>query len=338
MSILVTGGTGFVASHVVRRLAMSGEAVVSVDVTPPDTTLQRFLADCSDRVRFVQGDIRDLSLLTQVARECAVDRIVHAAVITSPDPALEWKGPSQTLDVNVMGTVSILELARCLPGLRRMVYVSSSGVYGTTKDQDISISETYPVDLPTIYAISKYASEEITRRYGEMYGLSTVSVRIGAPYGPMDRKTWARSHASLLRDIVDHALRGEEIVATQADLDLARDWTYVDDTAVGVALLASAPTLNHGLYNLSCGESHRIQEVMDVTAEHVPGASYRVTQNRSEANISQGSGKPRGPLDITRISQDVGFSPTHTLRDGLRAFVDWWRVNHLGPGTSGQTI
>jgi len=329
MSILVTGGTGFVASNIVRRFAMSGEEVVSIDVTPPDDTLQRFLRGTGDKISFVQGDIRDAGLLTQVAREHTVDRIVHAAVITAVNSAIEPQGPAQTINVNVMGTVRILDLARSLPSLRRMIYVSSSGVYGTTKDQDITINEDYPVDLPTLYAISKFAAEQITRRYHEMYGFEAASVRIGAPYGPMDKQTWARSHRSVMRDIIDHALRGEEIVVTQAGLDFARDWTYVEDTAHGIELLLSAPTLNHGLYNLSCGDWRSIQEIIDITTEYIPGTTCRITEDVSEVNINLTGGKPRGPLGIERISKDVGFKPSVDLREGVRAFTDWWRINHI---------
>lgn len=329
MAILVTGGAGFVPSNIVRRFAAAGHAVVSVDVTPPSATLLDYLGDLAGRVRFIQGDICDAPFLAQVAESHSIEHIVHAAVITAVNPAIEPLDPTRTIEVNVFGTTRLLDLARQLPHLRRFLYISSSGVYGTTRDQDIAIEETYPVNLPTLYAITKYTSEELTRRYRELYGLDAASVRIGAPYGPLDHQTWARHERNVVCDIIDHALRNEPIVATQAGLDFARDWTYIDDTARGIEAALFAPQLSYDVYNLSSGVSQSIQEIIDATAEVVPGTRVRVTDDPDEVNINLISGKPRGPLSIERLVADVGFRPEVGLREGVQAFIAWWRRYEL---------
>jgi UDP-glucose 4-epimerase len=331
MAVLVTGGSGFVPSNIVRQLARSGNDVVSIDVTPPSETLLRYLGDLSPKVRFLQGDICDAAFLAEVGRAHPIEAIVHAAVITAVNPTIEPRDPTRTVEVNVMGTVRVLDLARGLPDLRRFIYVSSSGVYGTTKDQDIAIDETYPVDLPTLYAITKYTSEELTRRYRELYGIETASVRIGAPYGPMDHQTWARNERNVVCDIIDHALRGETIIATQAGLDFARDWTFIDDTTRGIEALLDAPRLSFDVYNLSSGVSQSIQEIIDVTADDVPGTTVQVTDDPAEVNINLISGKPRGPLRIERIADDVGFRPSIPLQQGVNAFISWWRDYVIAP-------
>ena len=333
MVVLVTGGSGFVPSNIVRQLARSGHDVVSIDVTPPSDTLQRFLGDLTARVRFLQGDICDASFLAEVARDNPIEAIVHAAVITAVNPAIEPRDPTRTVEVNVMGTARVLDLARSLPALDRFIYVSSSGVYGTTKDQDIAIDETYPVNLPTLYAISKYTSEELSRRYGELYGIETASIRIGAPYGPMDHQTWARNERNVVCDIIDHALRGETIVATQAGLDFARDWTFIDDTVRGIEAALFAPQLRYDVYNLSSGVSQSIQEIVDATAAYVPGTTVQVTDDPADVNINLISGKPRGPLSIQRITDDVGFHPSVPLQEGVRMFVEWWREYEISAET-----
>ena len=244
MNILLTGGSGFVPSNIVRQLARSGNRVVSIDVTPPHRNLKRFLADVSDRVSYVEADICDAGALATIAKDFPIDAIVHAAVITAVNPTIEVQDPTRTVEANVLGTTRMLDLARGIKGLKRFIYVSSSGVYGTTKDQDITINEDYPVNLPTLYAITKYASENITRRYGEMYSFSAASVRIGAPYGPMDRQTWARNERNVVCDIIDHAINGREIVVTPAGLAFSRDWTHVDDTAAGIEAALTAPKLS----------------------------------------------------------------------------------------------
>jgi nucleoside-diphosphate-sugar epimerase len=338
MVVLVTGGAGFVPSNIVRRLAQSGYEVVSLDVTPPSATLLRYLGDLTKRVQFVQGDICDPTFLADVAQQHAIQDIVHAAVITAVNPAIEPMDPTRTVEVNVMGTVRMLDLARGLPDLRRFIYVSSSGVYGTTKDQDIAIDETYPVDLPTLYAISKYASEQVTRRYGELYGMETASIRIGAPYGPMDHQTWARHERNVICDIIDHALRGEPIVATQAGLDFARDWTFIDDAARGIEAALFAPRLRYDVYNLSSGVSQTIQEIIDATAAYVPGTTVEVTDDPAAVNINLISGKPRGPLRVQRMADDVGFTASVDLPEGVRRFVEWWREYEIGAEASTSTV
>lgn len=325
MTTLVTGATGFVASNVVRRLASSGEAVISYDISEPTGALLATLGDLASNVTFAVGDVRDAEALERAARDRGVDRIVHAAVITAADPEFERVQPDRTVEVNVMGTVRLLELARTLPHLRRFIYISSSGVYGTTKDQDIDIDEEYPADLPGIYAISKFASERLTQRYGELFGLDTASVRIGGPYGPMDHLTWARIHHNVVADVIGRALAGETIVATQAGLDFVRDWTYVGETARGIEALLLAPRLRHPLYNLGAGVNRSIRDIIEVTAQYIPGTTYRVTGDPSEVNINLVTAKPRGPMSIRRIREDTGFVPEVTLEEGIRRSIDWWR-------------
>jgi nucleoside-diphosphate-sugar epimerase len=288
MNILLTGGSGFVPSNILRRLAQSGNKVVSIDVTPPNAKLHRFLGDVADRVTFVQGDICDAAALAKIAKDFPIEGIVHAAVITAVNPAIEVQDPTRTVEANVLGTTRMLDLARGLKTLRRFIYVSSSGVYGTTKDQNITINEDYPVNLPTLYAITKYASENITRRYGEMYGFSAASVRIGAPYGPMDHQTWARNERNVICDIIDHAINNREIVVTAGGLAFERDWTFVDDTAAGIEAALMAPALKTDVYNLI-------------------------------------SGKPRGPLGIKLLERDAGFQPKVGLQEGVGRFIEWWR-------------
>ncbi len=328
MNILLTGGSGFVPSNIVRQLARSGNRVVSIDVTPPHRNLKRFLADVSDRVSYVEADICDAGALATIAKDFPIDAIVHAAVITAVNPTIEVQDPTRTVEANVLGTTRMLDLARGIKGLKRFIYVSSSGVYGTTKDQDITINEDYPVNLPTLYAITKYASENITRRYGEMYNFSAASVRIGAPYGPMDRQTWARNERNVVCDIIDHAINGREIVVTPAGLAFSRDWTHVDDTAAGIEAALTAPKLSADMYNMSSGDSRSIEEIILAARDVIPTTRYRVTDNVDEVNINLISGKPRGPLGIKLLERDTGFKPKVGLKEGVAQFIDWWRDYH----------
>jgi nucleoside-diphosphate-sugar epimerase len=328
MDILVTGGSGFVPSNILRRLAQSGHTIVSIDVTPPGETLLKYLGDLTKRITFVEGDICNASVVAGLGRDHHIDAIVHAAVITAVNPAIEPQDPTRTIDVNVMGTTRILDLARSLKQLRRFIYISSSGVYGTTKDQNVTINEDYPVNLPTLYAITKYASENIVGRYCELYGFSGASIRIGAPYGPMDHKTWARNERNVVCDIIDHAINDREIVLTAGGLAFERDWTFIDDTVAGIEAALNATRLTSNVYNLSSGRSQSIEAIILAAKKRVPGTRYRITADTSEVNINLISGKPRGPLGIELIRRDAGFEPRVGLDDGVARFIDWWREYH----------
>jgi UDP-glucuronate 4-epimerase len=202
-------------------------------------------------------------------------------------------------------------------------------VYGTTKDQGVTIHEDYPVNLPTLYAITKYTSENLVRRYGEMYGFSAASLRIGAPYGPLDHKTWARNERNVVCDIIDNAINGREIVVTREGLAFERDWTFIDDTVDGIEAALNAKRLTTDVYNISSGVSQSIEEIILAARRCVPGTAYRVTTNTDEVNINLISGKPRGPLGILPIERDAGFKPKVGLDQGIKLFIDWWREYHM---------
>lgn len=324
--VLITGGSGFVASNIVQRFAASGHDVVSADITPPDDVMLSTLGDLSQRIEFATGDLRDADFVAKLDHNGPFERIVHAAVVTAVDPVFEAQEIARTVDINVMTTVRLLELARNTPDFQRFIYVSSSGLYVAPPNQLDPIHETQAPHLGATYAITKFTSEQMTRRYGELFGFEAAAVRIGGPFGPMDHKTWARVHRNVVCDIVDHALRGEPIIATQAGLDFARDWTYVGEIARGIEALTTTPTLRHSLYNLSSGQNRSIQEIVDITAEYLPGTQLQVCDDLADANINLITAQPRGPLSIERIQADTGFTPEVDLREGIRRFIDWWRT------------
>ena len=186
MATLVTGGTGFVGANIVRQLARAGHRVVSYDLAPEDPLVDHFVRDCADGITFVQGDILDEGAVARIGADFSIDKIVHAAVYTVNQTGLEIERSKAIADINFTGTVNLLELARTLR-VGRFVYVSSGAAYGMAADNDQTFNEEMPAAPNTLYGITKYASELLTRRYGELHGISTASVRLSTPYGPMER-------------------------------------------------------------------------------------------------------------------------------------------------------
>ncbi|MCH8894566.1 MAG: NAD(P)-dependent oxidoreductase, partial [Chloroflexi bacterium] len=289
MVTLVTGGTGFVGANIVRDLARNGHRVVSFDINGPDRLLQEFMGESAPAVTFVRGDIVDRASVERLGQEHQIEKIVHAAVYTVNREDLETERSRDVIAINLEGTANLLELART-QRVSRFVYVSSGAVYGRALPGDQTLNEETPPAPENLYGITKFASEMITRRYGELHGISTVSVRLSTPYGPMERVTGHRAVMSVFYDWTGRAVRGESITAE--DMDQGRDYTYVADIADGIRTVLDAPSLGHGLYNITTGIWVTYQEILDGVVELSP-ATQVDTPAAGSANAGAYS---RGPL------------------------------------------
>ena len=318
MATLVTGGTGFVGANIVRDLARNGHQVVSFDINGPDQLLENFIGESSSQVTFVQGDIVDRASVEQLGNEHQIGKIVHAAVYTVNREALETERSRDVIAINIEGTANLLELARTQQA-SRFVYVSSGAAYGSALPGDQTLSEETPPAPQNLYGITKFASEMITRRYGELHGISTASVRLSTPYGPMERVTGHRAVMSVFYDWTGRAARGESITAE--DMDQGRDYTYVADIADGIRTVLDAPSLSHGLYNITAGTWVTFQEILDSLVELYP-ATQVVTPAAAPAK-TVGVGYSRGPLSGHRLFDDLGWTPKYDLKAGLADYIQW---------------
>ena len=320
MATLVTGGTGFVGANIVRQLARAGHRVVSYDLAPADPLVDHFVRDCADGITFVQGDILDEEAVARLGADFSIDKIVHAAVYTVNQTGLEIERSKAIADINFTGTVNLLELARTLR-VGRFVYVSSGAAYGMAADNDQTFNEEMPAAPNTLYGITKYASELLTRRYGELHGISTASVRLSTPYGPMERVTGHRAVMSVLYEWTRQAVRGEDLTAH--DLDEGRDYTYAADTASGVRAILDAPELPHDLYNLTSGVWVTFRRIVETLRELSPGTA--VVELPPSGEPSHSGAPARGPLSGHRLHQDLGWAPAYDLRSGLADYLAWRR-------------
>ena len=318
MATLVTGGTGFVGANIVRDLASNGHQVVSFDINEPDELLREFLGDASYHATFVQGDIVNPASVERLASSHFIDKIVHAAVYTVNREALEIERSRDVIAINIEGTANLLELART-QRVTRFVYVSSGAVYGSALPGDQTLNEDTPPAPSNLYGITKFASEMLTRRYGELHEISTASVRLSTPYGPMERVTGHRAVMSVFYDWTGRAVRGESITAKE--MDQGRDYTYIADIAEGLRAVLDAPVLPHGLYNITAGKWVTFQEILDQVVELSPSTQV-VTPDASEAGTGSDS-YGRGPLSGHRLFDDLGWTARYDLKAGLADYLQW---------------
>ena len=320
MATLVTGGTGFVGSNIVKELATRGHDVVSLDVSPADDLNRHYLGDLESRVTFVSGSILNPSELESVRQTYQIEKVVHAAVFTVNRVDLETARSRDIVEINVTGTANMLEMARLI-GPERFIYISSGSMYGMARAPDQYFNEDDSSRADTLYGMTKAASEAITQRYGELHGFRTASLRLSTPYGPMERVTGHRDNMSVPHQWTGRLLRGEPIAVD--DSDQGRDFTYVLDIASAIATVVDAPELPHDRYNITNGVWVTGQQIQDTLKELYPEIIQLEDGAEPVANAS--TSPARGPLSGYRLWHDFGWTPKYDLAAGLSHYVQWRR-------------
>ena len=318
MVTLVTGGTGFVASNIVKALAQRDHEVVCFDLVGPDALVRKYLEPWADRVTFIQGDILNMGDLQRAVAGLNLTKIVHAAVFTGIRDDIERDRCRSIVDINVAGTANLLDLARG-QAMERFVYVSSGSVYGEGHGTDEALREDAVLNPRTLYASTKYTSELLTRRYGELHGFSTANTRLSSPYGPMERVSGHRVLMSVFYEWTGNVIRGEPIRV--ADRTLDRDYTYVLDIAGGICSVLDAPSLAFDVYNISAGPAVTLGQVIEAIQKVNP--SVQVVDDPSKEFGILRPGSVRGVLDVTRLREDVGFTASYDVNAGIEDYLSW---------------
>jgi UDP-glucose 4-epimerase len=335
MTLMVTGATGFVMSVLARHWldADPDERVVILDAAAPDAAAVRYFTAVADRLEVVVADVTEPSAWRDALGGRDITHIVHGATVTplsrgtaaeaAREP--EAENPGRIIDVNVMGTVAVLDWARTLPKLRRFIYVSSGAVYkhhGPDRPGEPLPEDGYVMPR-RLYGISKLASELITERYGDLFRLSTASVRLSSVYGTMDRITPSRNFRHVPNRIAHMAVAGVRRVRVNT-LDAVGDYIHVEDVARAIVALLRAPALKYSTYNIAAGTTATLGELVRWAAEKAVGFHAEVADT-SEADILQDptlTGGMWGAYDISRIGAETGWKP-RPVREALHAYMDW---------------
>jgi len=321
MSILVTGASGVLGSHVARHLAEKGHDVIALSSSGVLPHSELTLGAFADRVRFIKADIVDLPKLEKVVAEHQVEGIVHAAAMTGEAQARVRT--AEMLSVNILGTANVLQVAGAAK-LRRVVYIGSASEYGRRADlRPIREDEINPEG---IYSESKYAGHRLGQRFRDVFGLDVVTARVTSVYGPNTRFDPLRKLVgnTLLAHLCRSIVHGQPVELEEGG-DYVRDWTYAADSAAGVSGLYLAEKLCHTSYNISGGNSYSLFDVVAALRELAPEARIKVGGGDWKDDPFQALNL-RGSLDITRAREDLGFKAAYSLKEGLAAYLDWWRA------------
>lgn len=342
MTLLVTGATGFVMSVLARQwLAADPAARVAVlDSSPLDAAALRYFAPVAHRMKVLVADVTQPEVWRAALAGIDITHIVHGATVTplSRGTAAEAKrepeadNPGRIVDVNIMGTVAMLDWARTVPRLQRFIYVSSGAVYkhhGPDRPGEPLPEDGYVMPR-RLYGISKLASELITERYGDLFGLSTASVRLSSVYGTMDRVTASRNFRHVPNRIAHLAAAGALRVRVNT-LNAVGDYIHAEDVAGGIISLLRAPRLRYCTYNIAAGETATIRDLVAWAAEKAPGFHAEIA-SAEEADILQDAGLTDGmwgAYDIARIGGETGWKP-RPVRDALHAYMNWIATEEHG--------
>ena len=311
LPVLVTGGAGFIGSHLVASLLRSGREVVVLDdfddFYPPALKRKNVAVLAAPGLRVVEGDIRDASLVDRLFAECRFGSVIHLAARAGVRPSIAQA--ALYTSVNLDGTTCLLEAAR-RHGVERFVFGSSSSVYGN--NPKVPFAEDDPVDRPVSpYAATKKAGELLCYTHHHLYGLHVACLRFFTVYGPRQRPEMAIHKFTRI-------LAGGGEVEQYGDGTSARDYTYVSDIVEGI-LRAWERCRGFRVFNLGGSRTVTLAELLRKIAERL-GVPPRV-----RILPAQPGDVERTWADVSRARDELGWEPGVDLDSGLDLFVDWFR-------------
>lgn len=304
--VTVTGGAGFIGSHLVGRLVGDGHDVVVLDDLSTGDE-----ASIHPEAAVAVGDVCDAALVraTVAGSEVVFHLAAHRAIARSIDD------PAGTDRANTQGTVTVLQAA-VEAGVRRVVYASSSSVYGDARVTPVG-EEATP-DPVSPYAVSKLAGEHYCRVFGLLHGIETVALRYFNVYGPGQPSDGR--YATVIPLFLEALLAGRRPVVF-GDGSLARDFTYVDDVVAATVAAASAPLPVPGsAYNVGAGRPYTLLELLEVLGSLTGVAPDPVHEDARPGDVACTH------ADSTAAARDLGFRPSVRLEEGLARTIQWFRA------------
>jgi len=300
---LVTGGTGWIGSFIVKALVERGEQVVTYDSTRGSWRLKDLAG-----VQMVRGDILDFPCLIEALQSHQVTRVVHMAAILKGE---SQKNPRALQRVNCEGTVNVLEAAR-IAGVSRLVFGSSTVTYGLTKTDPVDEDHpTCPIDM---YGASKVFCEVMLRDYHKLYGLDFAVLRFPHVYGPGREKGTA-----VWKDLFEYPARGEHYTLPSGG-DHELNWVYVKDCGTAAAAACLVDKLETRFFNVCEGTRHTPREIAHlISTKIVPGATFEIGPGLVPGHSAEYR------MDISRAERALGWKPAFDIYQGCLDYINTLR-------------
>lgn len=304
MSYFITGGNGHIGSWIAYLLAKKNKDCIIYDISKntPD-----YLEVVRDKIHFILGDVLDFARLTNVIQEnkSKIEGIIHTVAIMGDFVPLN---PHYNIKLNINGTLNILEIAR-IYDIKKVIYTSTGAVYGSiegiAKEEDL-------VNPPDLYAASKVSAEFLGQRYADHFGIDFRIARVYFVYGPGKLP----SQFIKLYKLTFGALEGLRGLKSPQGGDQKIDFTYVEDVAQGILLLAEKETVENKIFNIATGSAHKVKDIVSLCSRH--------THFSYEIEIGDGKLMKRcEALDILRAQKELGYQVKYNVEQGIKKYSDW---------------
>ena len=306
---LVTGGAGFIGSNIVQELLKRSGKVRILDnfSTGKRQNLRPFLDD----IELIEGDIRSYHIVREAVR--GVDFILHQAALPSVPRSI--KDPITTNEVNVVGILNVLDAAR-EAGVKRVVYASSSSIYGNSEILP-KVEEMTPDPLSP-YAVSKLAGEKYCKVFYEIYGLETVCLRYFNVFGPNQDPN--SQYSAAIPKFITAILNGSQ-PTIYGDGEQSRDFTYVENVVQANLLACEAEKVGGEVLNIACGER--------ITVNKLVGKINEILGKNVQAKyVDEREGEVKHSLaSVERAKQCLGYEPRVSFEEGLKKTIEWYKDN-----------
>ena len=309
--IVITGGAGFIGSHIAENLAKDGHEIVIVDNLDPyySVDLKKRNLDIvlnSGDATFINADITDLARMKEII-DSTVDYVYHEAAQAGVQISVE--DPFKPNDVNVLGTLNVLK-ASLEADVKKVINASSSSVYGKVKY--LPFDEQHPTEPVSPYGVSKLAAEHYCRVFYEVYGLPTTSLRYFTVYGP-------RMRPDLAISIFTRKMLNNEPITVFGDGEQTRDFTYIEDVVKANKRLLDNKATDGKVLNVGSANRISVNDLIE-NLRFITGSTSDVIN----------SGKQKGDAENTLANIDygtelIGYIPSFDVKKGLNKFVDWFR-------------
>jgi UDP-glucose 4-epimerase len=307
MNILVTGA-GLIGCHLARRLADAGDKATLYDLSPNREYIQKVVG--KDRANVVAADIRDLPAMLSAMERYNVGTVVHTAgLIGSRVAENSYTGATN----NILGTINVLEASR-LRHLRRVVYVSTFGVYDRPKISGAVIRETDPIGGHNLYTVTKLCSEHLVRSYTEQYKLDTIIIRPSGVFG-RGHYVGGSTVGKVMRDLALNVIKGEPFTI-DAKTYGPNEYVYGKDVALALLLACQAQSPKQRIYNAGSGVVTGPEALAQTVRELAPQTDVKVT------GVSGTPSDKSAPLDLSTSKAELGYTPQFPLKEALRNYME----------------
>lgn len=309
--VLVTGGAGFIGSHLCEKLLLLGHDVINIDNFNSyyDPLLKRrncIEAQTKQNYKLVEGDIRDKVFLGQVFKKYKIDTIIHLAALAGVRKSIE--NTLEYVDVDIKGTVNLLEFSK-MYNIKKFIFASSSSVYGFNdtpfKEEDSVISQASP------YAVAKLSGELFCRNYNKLYGIPIVCLRFFTVYGPRQRPEMAIHYFT-------RCIEEGKKVTIFGNGKSSRDYTYIEDIIQGIIASIQVES-SFDIFNLGGSEPIALNDLIYVIEKKLGKTARKVYLGNQQGDVEHTY------ADITKAKNQLGYNPKVRLEEGIERFIHWYR-------------